>query len=162
MIKENIIKIIKSLFVIYCIGLIFILFLFRARIGNQFNLNILSKEHFEMINIIPFKTILEFLERMSNSTINRNIVVVNLIANMLMFIPMGMALPILFNEKFNKLWKTALFVASLVLVVEIIQFVTFCGSADIDDLILNTLGCIVGYGIIKIKLLRKVLKIDEQ
>ena len=159
--KENSIKIIKSLFIIYCIGLIFILFLSRARIGNQFNLDVFSKEHFAMINLIPFKTIFEFLERMSNSTINRNIVIVNLAANMLMFIPMGMALPILFSEKFNKLWKTTLFVASLVIVVEIIQFVTFCGSADIDDLILNTLGCVIGYGIIKMKLLRKFLKLDE-
>lgn len=158
--KEKIIKIIKYLFVIYCIGLIFILFLSRR--GNQFNLNVFSKEHFTMINLIPFKTILEFLERMSNSTINRNIVVVNLAANMLMFIPMGMALPILFSEKFNKLWKTTLFVASLVLVVEIVQFLTFCGSADIDDLILNTLGAIIGYGIIKIKFLRKLLKVDER
>ena len=62
----------------------------------------------------------------------------------------------------NKLWKTTLFVASLVIVVEIIQFITFCGSADIDDLILNTLGCVIGYGIIKINLLRKFFKIDEQ
>ena len=160
--KENSIKIIKSLFIIYCIGLIFILFLSRARIGNQFNLDVFSKEHFAMINMTPFKTIFEFLERMSNSTINRNIVIVNLAANMLMFIPMGMALPILFSEKFNKLWKTTLFVVSLVIVVEIIQFVTFCGSADIDDLILNSLGCVIGYGIIKIKLLRKFLKLDEQ
>lgn len=160
--KENILKIIKYLFIIYCIVLIFILFLSRARRGNQFNLNVFSKEHFAMINIIPFKTIFEFLERMSNSTINRSIVVVNLAANMLMFIPMGAALPILFSKKFNKLWKTTLFVIGLVIVVEIIQFITFCGSADIDDLILNLLGGIIGYGIIKIKLLRKFLKLDEQ
>lgn len=160
--KENSIKIIKSFFIIYCIGLIFILFLSRARVGNQFNLKIFSKEHFTMINLIPFKTIFEFLDRMNNSNINTNIVVLNLSANLLMFIPMGMALPVLFSNNFNKLWKTTLFVASLVLVIEIIQFVTFCGSADIDDLILNTLGCVIGYGIIKIKLLRKFLKLDEQ
>jgi glycopeptide antibiotics resistance protein len=52
-------------------------------------------------------------------------------------------------------------VAILVLIIEIIQFITFMGSADIDDLILNTIGAIIGYGIIKIKMIRKLLKIDE-
>ena len=160
--KENIIRIIKYLFVIYCMGLIFILFLYGARRGNQFHLNVFSKEHLAMTNIIPFKTIIEFFDRMNNSSINTNIVVINLCANLLMFIPMGMALQILFGEKFNKLWKTTLFVAILVLLVEIIQFLTFCGSADIDDLILNTLGCVIGYGIIRIKFLRKLLKLDEK
>jgi glycopeptide antibiotics resistance protein len=78
-----------------------------------------------------------------------------------MFTPMGMALPVLFDKKFNKLWKVATFVIVLVLIVEIIQFITFAGSADIDDLILNTIGAIIGYGIIKINIIRKLLKIDE-
>lgn len=157
--KENIIKIIKYLFIIYCIGLIFILFIYGGRTGNQFHLKIFSKEHFKMINIIPFKTILDFLEKMANSTINTNIVIINLFANLLMFIPMGMALPILFAEKFNSLWKTIKFVICLVMLVEIIQFITFIGYADIDDLILNTIGAIIGYSIIKIKPLRKILKL---
>ena len=49
----------------------------------------------------------------------------------------------------------------MVLLVEIIQFITFCGSADIDDLILNALGCVLGYGIIKMKVVRKGLKLDD-
>ncbi len=158
--RETTIKTIKFLFVIYCIGLFFILFMFRNR-GNTFNLSVLSKEHFEMINIIPFRTIFAFIDRMKNSTINTSIVVVNLCVNLFMFTPMGMALPVLFNNKFNKLWKTLLFVSVLVLFVEIIQFITFCGSADIDDLILNSLGCMFGYGIINIKAVRKGLKLDN-
>ena len=79
-----------------------------------------------------------------------------------MFVPMGMALPVLFEKNFNKLWKTILFVVILVILVEIIQFFTFTGSADIDDLILNTIGATIVYGIIKIKSLRKILKLAEQ
>ena len=159
--KEVVIKIVKGLFVIYCIALFFILFLYGGRNGNQFNLEIFSKEHLEMTNIIPFKTITSFFERLSSNTINTNIVITNLLANTLMFIPMGMALPVLFKEKFNKLWKIIIFVVTLVLVIEIIQFLTFTGSADIDDLILNVIGAILGYGIISIKPLRKVLKLEE-
>lgn len=159
--KENINKIIKYLFIIYLVGLLFILFLYGGRSGNQFHLNVFSKEHFEMINIIPFKTIGGFFNRLSNSTINTNIVVTNLLANLLMFIPMGMALPVLFSKYFDKLWKITIFTIVLVLFIEIVQFLTFTGSADIDDLILNTIGAIIGYGIIKIKFLRKFLKLDD-
>jgi glycopeptide antibiotics resistance protein len=157
--KENIVKIIKYLFIVYCIGLIFILFFSRNGRGNQFNLKVFSKEHFEMTNFIPFRTIISYLKL--TTKININIVVTNLLGNLLMFTPMGMALPVLFDKKFNKLWKVTTFVIALVLIIETIQFITFTGSADIDDLILNTIGAIIGYGIIKIKMIRKFLKIDE-
>ncbi len=113
-----------------------------------------------MPNIIPFKTIFSYLERAYSSTINTNIVVTNLLGNLLLFVPMGMALPVLFNEKFNKLWKTIIFVIALVIIIEITQFITLTGSADIDDLILNIIGAIIGYGIVKIKTLRKILQLD--
>lgn len=159
--KENVLKIIKYMFIVYCIVLIYILFFIGYRTENQFNFAVFSKEHFEMPNIIPFKTICSYLERVYNSTININIVVTNLFGNLLMFVPMGMSLPALFNEKFNKLWKVIFFVITLVIIIEITQFITFTGSADIDDLILNTIGAIIGYGIIPIKPLRKFLKLDE-
>ena len=150
--KESINKIFKYLFIIYLIGLIFILFLYGGRTGNQFHLKVFSREHLNMINIIPFKTIEGFLDRIANSTINTNIVVTNLFANLLMFIPMGMALSV---------WKLTVFSIILVLFIEIIQFLTFTGSADIDDLILNVIGTIIGYGIIKIRFLRNFLKLDD-
>ena len=159
--KSNRKRIIKILFIIYCITLFFFFFLYGARTGNQFNLKVFSKEHFEKINLIPFKTLLGFIDRINNSTINTSIVVQNVLANLLMFIPMGMALPVLFKDKFNKLWKILIFIICFIFIVEIIQFLTFCGSADIDDLILNTIGGIIGYGIIKIKFIKKILKLDE-
>lgn len=153
-------NIIRILFVIYCVILFYILFLYSARTGNQFNLATFSKEHIEMVNITPLKTLLDFKDRINNSTINIGIVVQNILANLLMFIPMGMALPVLFKDKFNKLWKIVVFIVCLVLGVEIIQFLTFCGSADIDDLVLNTIGCMIGYGIVQIKCVRKLFKLD--
>lgn len=159
--KEIVLKIVKYLFIIYCIVLVYLLFLYGYRTGNQFNLKTFSKEHFEMTNIIPFKTIFYYLERMYNSTINTNIVATNLIGNILMFLPMGMALPVLFSKKFNKLWKIVVFIILLVMIIEITQFITYTGSADIDDIILNTTGAIIGYVIIKIKPLRKILNLGE-
>ena len=58
------------------------------------------------------------------------------------------------------MWKTIIFVIALVIIIEITQFITLTGSADIDDLILNIIGAIIGYGIVKIKTLRKILQLD--
>ena len=154
-------KIIKILFIIYCICLFFILFLYGARTGNQFHLKVFSKEHFEMVNIIPFKTIISIFERLSNNTINTDIVVTNIVSNLLLFLPMGMALPVLFKNKFNSFWKTIISIIVLIVIVEIIQFLTFRGSADIDDLILNTLGASLGYALVHLNGVKKLLKIEE-
>lgn len=155
--KEQVKKIVFILFCLYIVALVFILFLGRHRL--TFGLSVFSKEHLSMVNLIPFSTVFEFFDRLNEETINTSIVARNLAANLLLFVPMGMALPVLFEKKFNKLWKVALFVAGLVLVIEIAQFLTFFGSADIDDLILNTAGAMVGYGIVRIKFIQKILKI---
>ncbi len=159
--KEKTIKIVKYLFSVYCIALFFILFLYGSRTGNQFHIKVFSKEHFEMSNLVPFRTIFSYLESAYHFTINTNIVVTNLLGNLLMFIPMGMALHVLFEEKFDKLWKIMLCVVMIVVFVEVIQFLTFRGSADIDDLLLNTIGSAIGYGIVKMEFVRKMLGLDE-
>ncbi len=155
--KEQIRRIVFILFFVYIAALILILFFGRYR--HTFGMGIFSKEHLSMVNFIPFSTVFEFFDRLKEETINASIVTRNLAANLLLFVPMGMALPVLFEKKFNKLWKVTLFVAALVLVIETIQFITFFGSADIDDLILNIAGAMAGYGIVRIKFIQKILKL---
>lgn len=93
-------------------------------------------------NIIPFKTISNYIK--ASSHINQDIWISNLFGNVLAFLPMGFFFPLLFR-KFNGFWKTvgAVFLATTS--VEILQFVTRVGSFDVDDIILNTLGGILGY-----------------
>lgn len=155
--KATVKRIVWTLFVLYILLLLFILFFSRVR--NTFGMAVFSKEHLSMVNLIPFSTVMEFFNRLQEQTINADIVIRNLAFNLFMFVPMGMALPVLFEKKFNRLWKVTLFVFSLVIFIEIIQFITFLGSADIDDLILNTAGAMVGYGIVRIKFIQKILKI---
>ena len=86
----------------------------------------------------------------------------NILVNLILFLPMGMAVPVLFEKKINKFWKFLLFIIALTLLIEILQFITLMGSSDIDDVILNTIGGCIGYGIIKINFVRKILKLGEQ
>ena len=71
--------------------------------------------------------------------------------NILLFIPLGLFIPIVF-KRMRKLHMTALIVFTVTLSVEFFQY--FIGrSSDIDDLIANLSGGIIGYGIFRILML---------
>ena len=69
---------------------------------------------------------------------------INLLGNVILFIPAGIFLP----KIWKKLQNFFLFLLVCVLVItliEALQLVTLLGSCDIDDLILNVFGMILGY-----------------
>lgn len=68
--------------------------------------------------------------------------------NILLFIPMGFFLPILY-EKFDRIGKIVLAGLLISLSVEITQMFGY-GATDINDLITNTVGACLGYGIYKL------------
>lgn len=162
--KETIKKVVATLFALYCVVLLYVLFLhntYRYEFGAIGVNSYFSEEHMSMINIVPFKTIFGYFQRLMNHTINTDIVVRNLFVNLVLFLPMGMAVPVLFEKKINKFWKFLLFIVITTFAIEIIQFLTMRGTADIDDIILNSLGECIGYGIIQIKPIKRFLKLDE-
>ncbi len=68
-----------------------------------------------------------------------------LVLNIGMFVPWGLLLPMTF-PRLRALWKTALTVLSTTLGIETLQY--FLGrSADIDDVIMNLAGGLIGYAI---------------
>jgi hypothetical protein len=69
----------------------------------------------------------------------------NVGGNILIFTPLGFFLPLLWRQ-FRRLWKAVLFGATVSLAVECSQLFLIRGT-DIDDLILNTAGAALGYGI---------------
>lgn len=97
------------------------------------------------INIIPLRTITQYLTQSSN----RNITITNIWGNIEAFIPMGFLLPIIFKKlnKFKKVFASVLIVS---LLIEVLQYITGTGASDIDDVILNVLGGILGYLIYKV------------
>ena len=74
--------------------------------------------------------------------------IVEKIPNIILFIPLGFFIPIVFKKQ-RKLYKTLLLSFSITFGVEFIQF--FIGrSADIVDIITNLFGTIIGYTIYKL------------
>lgn len=149
----------KALFTIYCLLLITILFLNNEyRMGGFQNISTFSREHFETSNIIPFATIIGYVSGMVSNDINTGIVIINLVTNLLLFAPMGFFIPMLFQDKIKNTKQFLIIIIILTFLVEIIQFITYRGSTDIDDIILNTIGASIVYILMKTKVVEKLLE----
>lgn len=120
-----------------------------------------SKELFDRyindsFNIIPFKTIIEYIGAF-DSLLDTRSVMFNLLGNMVACMPFAFFLPLLFKKQNNfKRFIITMFV--IVLIIELLQFVTLSGSCDIDDVILNVSGALIMYAILKIKSVNSLIK----
>ena len=98
------------------------------------------------LNIVPLKTIKMYLAMLRRTT-NQYLFVhalVNLAGNVILFVPLGFFLPNIWEKKRSPI--TVLLIVTIVIVlVELVQYVTLLGSCDVDDLLLNLLGAMVGY-----------------
>ena len=149
----------KALFIIYCLLLITILFLNNEyRMGGFQNISTFSREHLETSNFIPFATIIGYVSGMVSNDINTGIVIINLVTNLLLFAPMGFFIPMLFQDKIKNTKQFLIIIIILTFLVEIIQFITYRGSTDIDDIILNTIGASIVYILMKTKVIKKLLE----
>lgn len=74
--------------------------------------------------------------------------ILGMVLNVAMFIPFGGFLPIYFKQ-FRKVQTTVVAGFLMSLSIEILQLFTF-RATDVNDLIMNTIGAFVGYGIAKI------------
>lgn len=158
--EKEILKIfwLRILFILYCLALFAVLFLdseYRLLV-TLYNKNVFSKEHLSTINIIPFKSLIDFF-----SNWNIKILILNIGVNLILFMPMGFFIPILFKNKIGNIKKFTLIMIIVTVIIEILQFLTYRGSTDIDDVILNVFGAILAYLFVKsrigTKLLQKIL-----
>ena len=88
------------------------------------------------INIIPFAFITDYPDRRS--------ILLNIIGNTAMFIPIGIVWPAVF-KKLDRPFKVIAAGIGLSLFIELLQLPFFDRVSDIDDLILNSLGYVLGY-----------------
>ena len=125
---------------------------------ESININTFSIEHFETINIVPFSTIIGYIKGLLFEDASMSIVIINLATNLFLFAPMGFFIPLLFKNKITNMKQFIILIIIISLFVEILQFITYRGSTDIDDIILNTIGAIIVYILMKTKLVKKILE----
>ena len=138
-------------FGIYCFILIYIVFLSRGAM-----IHYSYAQYFrQFTNFIPFKTIIEYVQRYHNGF--RNLSVINLLGNFVLFMPMGALLPCVIR-KLDRFWKVTLTVLGMVVMVEIVQGILRVGSVDIDDVLFNVIGAMIGYGLIRLPFIYNFFK----
>lgn len=70
---------------------------------------------------------------------------INTLGNIAAFVPLGVLVPLIWRRRWS-FWTIAFCGFSLSFVIEVLQFLFTQRVADVDDLTLNTLGALVGYG----------------
>jgi glycopeptide antibiotics resistance protein len=102
-------------------------------------------------NFVPFKTIVPELIGQGNHLIN----MVNLFGNIIPFMPIGLLAPLVvrspsssFSGSCSFSWQKALVLGVATgLSFEVMEVVFRVGIFDVDDVMLNTLGVMAGYGV---------------
>lgn len=154
-------RILLGVFCFYISGMIVLLFFQSRGFGiEQPFMDYLR----QAVNLVPFHTINGYIDAWRNGTMNWEIPFRNLLGNIVLFVPLGIFLPVLFRSM-GKLrnWLPALLV--ILLSIETVQLLTRRGSFDIDDLILNTFGALLGFGmyaVVKRMIFAEVGQEDEK
>ena len=133
----------RFLFVVYVAILLWLLFDRPDRLGSDLSY---AEQMRQSMNLIPFHTIGSYwhvVKRMDFSPIFYHCFI-NLGGNIILFIPIGYFLPRLWPS-LRKFFPFLLTCVLAITLVELLQLVTLLGSLDIDDLILNLFGMLLGY-----------------
>lgn len=123
-------------------GLYLLLLVYLMFFAEEWGRSMLAGDY--RYNLVPFLEIRRYLTYRKQIGYWR--VLWNLAGNVLVFVPFGALLPAL-REKRMGFGKTVLLSFELSLLIEISQLILRVGSCDVDDMILNTLGGCIGYGL---------------
>ena len=125
------------LFFVYMAGLVYFLF-FAESYGRGI------AEAAYSYNILPFREIRRYLTYWEILGIRS--VILNLAGNVIGFMPFGALIPLM-SRSVRKAWKVGLLSLEISVLIEVSQFLFRVGCCDVDDVILNTLGGLLGYAV---------------
>ena len=121
------------LFVLYLAELIFVLF-FSPRFGR-------TQGNLHGLNLVPLREIRRFYK--GPESLVDGLFWLNIVGNLIAFLPMGFFVALLAPKRPYGVFALAVVYLSCA-VAEILQYVFNVGSFDIDDVILNTAGGLIG------------------
>ena len=136
-----------TLFILYLMSLFYVLFIYERSIDLswivQGGWSTLVEKQSDHLNLILFRNIFHYLQTMNYATGMRNIIV-NIGGHMLMIAPFGFFLPRL-HPRFQKLTFFIGVIILIMFMIEGLQFISMSGSFDVDDMLLNVIGAIIGF-----------------
>ncbi len=126
--------------VIYIVFAFYLLFLLKLLIFSRVSLTDNGLDAARSVNLIPFASVMGYVR--GGSEVIERFALSNVVGNILIFIPLGAYLPLVKRGK--RITSHLVIIFTWSLLVEIIQGVFGMGTADIDDIILNCLGGLIG------------------
>ncbi len=129
------------LFVVFLVGLASQTIIPKVEFGDT--IRVIVGNGNGRINLIPFKVIGETYRAVFIAGYF-NYFLINFLGNIVMFMPIGFFVPLLWNKMSFK--KVVIIGLTASLFIEICQLPLARGT-DIDDVWINTLGCILGYAV---------------
>jgi len=140
------ITIVRTVFILYTM---LMLWLLLGRSQGDYTENYFA-QLMDRIALKPFETIGNYFRVLRIGSLSqKRIAVINLVGNVILFVPFGLLLPGLF-EKFRSFFPFFLGCLGAIVLVEITQILLLVGFLDIDDVILNMAGFCIGYGVYKL------------
>ncbi len=91
-------------------------------------------------NLIPFQMIWEYASGANH--LRSSFAVSNILGNVVVFIPFGLFLQTVRARK--TFWRGVLIILFTTVAIEAIQYIFGLGASDIDDVLLNTCGGVIG------------------
>ena len=150
-------RVVCLLGVLYVIVLCALLFLGRPQYAVWSSTMNGSERLMYNANLIPFRTIGGYARALLRGSINASIVVENVLGNALLFLPMGMLLPRL-CRRMRKWLPFILCMLGMLCAVEMLQWLTYTGSMDVDDVLLNLLGACVGFALYRSRWVQRLCR----
>ena len=142
--KRTIIRIISRI----CFGVYMVLLVYFLFLSDEFGRHV-GRDRYAY-NLIPFQEIKRFVYYWDQ--VGMKNALINLAGNIVAFMPFGALIRWVLNKRVR--WYEATFYTMLFsLLVELIQLVSRVGSFDVDDIILNTIGGLLGFIVYYILLL---------
>ncbi len=147
----------EGLLSVFCIGLVVFVAWKGFKTGLRYSVALLLIEYIFLIfcSTVFFRTTSElrkydFQPFWSYEAIQdgREDLLAENIMNVVVFIPVGLLLGIAFKQM--TWWKVLLIGCGISVTIESLQFFFMRGFSEVDDVMHNTLGCLLGYGIMTI------------
>lgn len=139
--KKNVRIFGRILFVAYLLLALYVMFF-----SENLDRTMISADY--RYNLTPFAEIKRFWNM--RYAYGWHVTLINLLGNVVCFMPFGFLLPTISKKKaLNNFLSVTILAAAFSMLIETAQLITKVGAFDVDDIILNTLGGLLGYVIFK-------------
>ncbi len=120
------------------------IYLVAVAVVTFFPMSIIFYDWHGRFSFVPFASIMQLVQQTDRATALKNIA-----GNIVMFVPLGLLLPLLFR-RLRSTGALAWRVALISIAIEVLQLPTRVRATDVDDVFLNVAGALIGYSVFRL------------